>query len=100
MRRDFLHIDDAVDVAVGMIAGSPRHSVYNVGTGHSVSVAQLLEVIQNRVREQVRIENVPIPNGFVHHSALEVSRLREEFPKFNPRPLPDGLDFLAAKRTV
>lgn len=44
-RRDYLHIDDFVKACVKVLQLDTRFSVFNVGSGYSVSVGELLDMV-------------------------------------------------------
>ena len=46
-RRDFLHIDDAVQAFVHGIGKINGYEVFNIGSGESWSVKQLIEIVQD-----------------------------------------------------
>ncbi len=46
-RRDYIYIDDVVDALISSVASKTQFAVYNVGSGYSVSVKEIVDVIQS-----------------------------------------------------
>ena len=44
-KRDYIYITDAID-AIRLSIGKPGNNLYNVGSGHSVSVSELCDIVQ------------------------------------------------------
>jgi nucleoside-diphosphate-sugar epimerase len=63
-RRDFVHVDDLVDACVRVLAAPPASAVFNVGSGRSLSVGDVLEVVRRaaRRRVEVTVAGEPRPN--------------------------------------
>lgn len=45
-RRDYVHVDDLVDALIATVGGSHGLRVYNIGSGRSYSVAEVIDLIQ------------------------------------------------------
>lgn len=45
-RRDYLFIDDFVDALVKTIKGPDGYNIFNIGSGHSLSVQEIIAIIQ------------------------------------------------------
>jgi len=89
--RDFVHVDDVVRANRLAATKAARGSAYNVGTGSSVTVRELAEIVRDVVDADVPIEHVdPRPND-IQRSRADVSKAREEL-EFEPTvSLSDGL---------
>jgi len=53
-RRDYLHLDDFVDALVRALGSKAPFSLFNVGSGHSVSVGELLDMVVRRSPRPLR----------------------------------------------
>ena len=79
-RRDYVYIDDLVDALVLSIACTNIFSVYNVGLGKSVSVQEIINVIQKVLNtnkavstdDQVRKNEIP-------DVVADISKAKSEF---------------------
>ncbi len=66
-RRDYLHIDDFVESCIKSLQMSSRFSIFNAGSGHSVSVQELLDMVKKysphpfewKSTGEVRINEIP-----------------------------------------
>lgn len=66
-KRDYLHIDDFVRACIKSLRVTSRFSLFNVGSGHSVSVAELLDMVTRHASrpltwqstEQQRVNEIP-----------------------------------------
>lgn len=59
-RRDYLYLDDLTDALVRTLEPQPGCRVFNIGSGQSLSVAQIVDVIQSVARTSLPVtdENV------------------------------------------
>lgn len=77
-RRDFLHVDDAVDalVKVGHI-NSPRWRIMNVGSGRDTTIAALCNLVFQVTGQRTAVEHVPARRFDVPANVLDIRRARE-----------------------
>jgi UDP-glucose 4-epimerase len=88
-RRDFLYAEDAGEAAVAALGAAP--GVYNIGSGGSVSLAELLELIVEVVGREPDVNRRPGRAVDVRHSELDCTRFHEQ-TGWEPRlTLTDGL---------
>lgn len=60
--RDFTYIDDAIDAVIKAIEKCEGYEIYNVGSGSSTTVNDLLQLITNALGVELQIEeNEPVP---------------------------------------
>jgi UDP-glucose 4-epimerase len=83
-RRDFVHVDDVV--RAHLLAATTDHvgEAYNVGTGRSVSVLELAELVRELAGSRSDIVHVPARSGDVTTSRADISKARGEL-SFEPR---------------
>ena len=97
--RDFVHVDDVVRANLAAATTDEVGRAYNVGTGESVSIRELAELVQDvtdSTRDIVHTESRP---GDIQRSRADISRARAELG-FEPRiPLRNGLESLVATTT-
>ncbi len=76
--RDFIYIDDVIEAILTVAFRPTRERVYNVGTGRSASIAQLLSTVQGLAGAPVSVERLaPWPND-IQDICADVSRLETE----------------------
>ncbi|MDH7797803.1 MULTISPECIES: ADP-glyceromanno-heptose 6-epimerase [unclassified Beijerinckia] len=59
--RDFVHVDDAVEVALWFLEHGPSVGLFNVGTGQAASFRQLMEALFKACGREPQINYVPMP---------------------------------------
>lgn len=98
-RRDFIHVDDLIDILCHVLSSAEPPTLVNAGTGRATSVAEILGIIQRLVRRPLTwssdLAKMRVNDRL--HLRADTSRLRTSFPGFDPRDLETGLvDVLAA----
>lgn len=102
-RRDLVHVADVTDAVLR--AWQRKYTgVAIIGSGHSVSVLDLVDAAQEAIGKEIPVRHVPAPRGEMPAVIVDVSKAREELG-YEPRyDLTAGLrtvwdDFLAAADT-
>jgi UDP-glucose 4-epimerase len=88
--RDYIHIDDVVDVVVQLLAQPDLPSVVNVGSGVGTPLRELLSLIEAVTGRTIEIEPHPARPGDVGAVVLDVALLKSLI-RFEPTPLSEGL---------
>ncbi|WP_138944766.1 NAD-dependent epimerase/dehydratase family protein [Plantibacter sp. M259] len=91
MVRDYLYIDDAIEMIARIVDGDPAHSVYNIGSGVGHTVSEVLDAIARVVGRPLDITPLPVPSTFVETVVLETARYRAEFGVPPTTPLERGI---------
>lgn len=73
--RDFLFIDDMVDVCARLLDRPGEQGIYNVGSGIGHSLNQLKEIIERVCGKKLRVVYSPERRGDVRSIVLDCSRL-------------------------
>ncbi|WP_096388827.1 NAD-dependent epimerase/dehydratase family protein [Halopenitus persicus] len=93
--RDFVHVDDVVR-ANRLAAGTDDvGAAYNVGTGESVSITRLAELVRDVVGSDSPIVYEDARDGDIRHSRADLSRSRDRLEYEPAIGLADGLETLA-----
>jgi len=92
-RRDYIYIDDLTDAIVLSLKASRLGETYNIGSGHSVSVLDVVKSVLLRlgVNKPVHTSNIERENE-VMDVVADISRFSQDYgwrPKFT---LADGID--------
>jgi UDP-glucose 4-epimerase len=89
--RDLLYVEDAAEATVlaGMSAAGPK--TYNVGSGRSSSLEELLERLERISGAKPRVERLPHRGVDVPTTQLDCSRLRADTGWAPRTDLDDGL---------
>lgn len=92
--RDFVHVDDVVRANLAAATTDNVGRAYNVGTGESVTIRELAELVQDVTDSTCDIVHTDSRPGDIERSRADISRARTELD-FEPRiPLRNGLDSL------
>ncbi len=91
MVRDYVFVDDAVTRAVAFLGHPTLHSTYNIGRGHGLSVNEVIHTIEDVTGRSLARVEVPVPDGFVQHSVVNIDRLIAEFGPVDLIPLAEGI---------
>lgn len=75
-RRDFIYVDDVVDVVLWCLAHGPRYGLFNVGTGQATSFNELLGALFAAVGQPVRLSYFDMPEA-----------LRDKYQYFTEAPI-------------
>jgi len=78
--RDFTYVANAVQALLKAAAAPPRASgeVYNVGTGHSISVLDLVAALNKLLGKKLTAVHAPTRAGDVRFSKADISRTRRD----------------------
>jgi UDP-glucose 4-epimerase len=89
--RDYLYLDDLVDVIEACVDGRVTAPVVNVGSGIPTSLEDLVKMI-DVVAGGLEITSQPTRPSDLHQIVLDISLLRSQLADFEPTPLPIGLE--------
>ena len=91
MVRDYIHIDDLIDIITKSLSRDLKYNTYNVGSGVGVSVNELVELVEEIVGRKAIIEHREQPATFAQTSILDNSRIKNDINDLNSTSLYDGL---------
>ncbi len=91
MVRDYIFIEDLVDIIAESLNKDLDFNTYNVSSGIGVSINQLIEVAEEVIGKKAIIEHREQPATFVQTSVLDNSRLMKEMTDIELTSLRDGL---------
>lgn len=92
--RDFVHVSDVV--RANLLAATTDHTgeAFNVGTGDSVTIGRLAELVADRAAEPVEIVHTDPRPGDVRHSRADVEKAASKLGYRPTVSLADGLESL------
>jgi len=76
--RDYVHVEDILSAISELVCSTTRNDIFNVGSGRSHSVLEVLELIENATGRQVQIERVASEYTGVVRNQLDISRLHDQ----------------------
>lgn len=90
-KRDFLHVNDFVDVVLKVIDYDFKFEVFNVGSGKSYSFDEIIEKIEKISSKKLNLEYKQDKKSFIEDIKADISKI-ENTIKWNPKiPFEDGL---------
>lgn len=92
MTRDYIYVEDLVEMITRVVETEPREFVYNLGSGHGASVADVFESIERVTGRRLAIVERPTPVTFVSRVVLDIDRYRAEFGAVEFTSLDDGIE--------
>jgi UDP-glucose 4-epimerase len=91
MIRDYIYIDDMVNMMVGSFAKDNRYSEYNLGSGQGYSVNELIEAMEECAGFTIEKRTLVTPPTYVDKSVLNIDRFVDEFTLRPVVSLKDGI---------
>jgi UDP-glucose 4-epimerase len=91
MVRDYLYIDDLIQLITRSYMKDNKYSEYNLGSGRGESVNDIYSNIQLCADYSVEKQFMNVPATFVHKSVLDISRYEREFGYHDFTSLADGM---------
>ncbi len=85
-RRDFIHVMDLVDAIIKLIDFKSHHSIYNIGSGVSTSIGDIIAVLKSNLfigEKQVFFSNEKRANE-VNETRADISKAWEDI-KWQPK---------------
>ena len=93
-KRDFLHIDDFVDIILKIKDYNFKFEVFNVGSGISFSFEQIIEIIEKNTLTQLNLEYKKKDESFIQDIKSDNSKI-EKLLNWKPKiTLEEGLQKL------
>ena len=92
IRRDYIHIDDVVSALLGAMSYSGQDHIFNIGSGQSVSLNELLDFIRRRVEREIVVAYKPARSFDVKENVLDITRAAKELGWKPSIDLETGLD--------
>ena len=78
-KRDFVYVSDVVDAILLAIFDekSTGHNVYNVGTGTSISVLEVVRIIEDMLGKTATLETLPPQPGDVLKTCADITKIEQ-----------------------
>ncbi len=92
--RDFIYVKDVVDACI-LAAEGERNGVYNVGTGKSLTINNMLEKVMTHLGKSVEPVHVDIPvSNYVMHTQADTRKAKKELGFSARYDLDEGLSVM------
>lgn len=96
--RDLVHVSDVVQANLLAAVGGTPGVAYNVGTGASISIRNLAELVRDIVGTDVSIDHVDVRSGDIEDSCADITRISDAVGYEPTVELRDGLADLVQQR--
>lgn len=91
MTRDYIYIDDVIQMILRSFRSSDANGVYNLGSGKGASINEIVHAIESCAGYSIRKEFSEAPINYVRSSVLDTTLFIEQFG-FEPLlPLEEGI---------
>lgn len=82
--RDYVYIDDVVDIIMLALHANLKYRIYNIGSGENVSINKLLKMIRNTVGKDFRVQYKDKGLFDIEDNYLNINRISNEL-KWHPK---------------
>ena len=93
--RDFVYVEDCVDVMLWLLEHTEVSGIFNLGTGRAQSWLELMTALYNAVGQELRVEWVDTPveirDRYQYFTEADMTRLRAAGYDQAPTALEDGV---------
>jgi ADP-L-glycero-D-manno-heptose 6-epimerase len=93
--RDFIWVDDIVDVVAALVAAPAVSGLFNLGTGKARSFRDLAEAVFAAMGLPPRIEYVPMPEDlrgrYQYFTEATMRKLADAGIRYRPTPMEDAV---------
>lgn len=92
MERDYIYVKDVADIATRLFDRDLAYNTYNIGSGDSESVNEIVEILETVANRQLTKEYKAQPATFLQKVALDTGRLKEELEDMRLIDLREGIE--------
>lgn len=92
--RDFIHIEDVMNVCCKLVNDDSAETIYNLGSGIGVSLNQIIAEIESLTQSKLPVEYIPARREDIPTSILDTSKIRASLGFVPELTLRQGLDKL------
>jgi len=76
-RRDYTYIEDAIEGTMGALGKKHGFEVYNIGESQTISLTELIQMIEKQVGQKALIEYLPAQPGDVARTYADIRKASE-----------------------
>lgn len=90
--RDYIYMEDAAQMVIdSFVAGSNKHTVYNIGSGTQTSLNNILSTLRKILNKEPHVAYTEAPATFLHSTSISTARYAKEYGLPQLTSLYDGL---------
>ena len=90
--RDFIHVEDLVEIIIQLLEIKSIPSELNVATGRGTNLLELTELLTASHEGDYEIQYEEAREGDIHTSIADISMLRKHMPEFEFTSLSEGIN--------
>ena len=83
-RRDYTYIDDIVDGMYKSMVHCRGYNIYNLGESKTISLKDLIELIELNLGKKAKIKKLPMQPGDVETTYADIKKAKDEI-EYNPQ---------------
>jgi len=83
-KRDFLHIDDFIDIIIKIKDYDFKFEIFNVGSGISYSFNEIIEIIEKTTSKKLNLRYENDEKSFIPDITADISKIKK-ITKWNPK---------------
>ena len=91
MVRDFIYVDDLMQMISMALSEQAPHDVYNLGHGEGHSVNEIIDSVRRVTGRDFSIIERPSPPTFIQRSVLDITRFNDDFGPVAYTELDEGV---------
>ena len=91
-KKDYIHIDDFLEIVLSLIENDKWNEIYNIGSGVGTSTKEILEYAQKIVNKKLDINYSESKTGDIAYSVLNVDKVKKILGKDNFMSVYDGME--------
>lgn len=90
--RDYIYIDDLVNITKRIFDKKTRYSIYNVGSGKNFKIKEIVEAIKKVTGKKIKVNKLPKRDIDVRKISLNIKRIKKEAAYKNFYSLENGIE--------
>ena len=98
--RDYIYIEDAVDMITRTFQLPNKHPIYNIGSGTQTTLNEILTLLKHIFDKEITVTRRPAPTTFLKKTDVSIQRFCAEFGEPTLTPFYDGLSKTIANARV
>lgn len=79
MSRDYIYIEDAVNMIAKSFLQPNKHAVYNIGSGKQITLNEIISSLKQVLDKDISVAYKDAPQTFLQKTSISIDRFREEF---------------------
>lgn len=77
-KRDYIYVDEVIDAIESVYQYKGKHRIFNIGTGKSYSILDIIKLIERETKKQAKIRYMNNRKCDLKNSILDVSLINQE----------------------